>query len=82
MQDGILRDLGKGSIFENIIQHNEYLTEQLKLQIDLAQPDLIDRRSKKILILITFCSEKTIGKMFEDLFMQANVKIKEAQEQK
>jgi len=31
MQDGILKDLGKGSIFENIIKHNMFMIEQLKL---------------------------------------------------
>jgi hypothetical protein len=46
MQDGILRDLGRGSIFENIIKHNQFLIDQLKLQIDLTEPDLMDKRSK------------------------------------
>ena len=46
MQDGILKDLGRGSIFENIIQHNTFMIEQLKLQIDLREGDLVDKRSK------------------------------------
>jgi hypothetical protein len=31
MQEAILTDLGKGSIFDNIAKHNQYLIDQLKL---------------------------------------------------
>jgi hypothetical protein len=31
MQENILTDLGKGSIFENIIKHNQHLIDQLKI---------------------------------------------------
>ena len=31
MQEGILHDLGKGSIFENIQKHNQFMIDQLKM---------------------------------------------------
>lgn len=46
MQEGILHDLGKGSIFENIQKHNQFMIDQLKIHIDLTESDLLDKRRK------------------------------------
>ena len=54
MQEGILTDLGKGSIFENIQKHNQFMIDNLKLQIDLTEKDLIDKRSKCLLTFLCF----------------------------
>lgn len=37
MQQQILTDIGKGSIFEQIIKFNEQMSERLKFKVDLQE---------------------------------------------
>jgi hypothetical protein len=38
LQDAILKDVGKGSIFENIQLINDEMSERLKARVDLTEP--------------------------------------------
>ena len=56
LQDAILKDVGKGSIFENIQLINDEMSERLKARVDLTEP-----LRKYFFWLTNFCLEKKTG---------------------
>ena len=48
----ILEDQGSGSIFENILQINDYISKRLNAKVDLTRDDQIEEGTKAAQIAI------------------------------